>query len=124
MTIEKITGSKPPLQVQNIQKQAPVTEKDLVKNNRNDVLKKDTSRMEQTQFKKEDVEEAVTNLNDFIKPTRTNLKFELHDKLERYYVKVIDSETEEVVKEIPPEKMLDMYAAMAEFMGFLIDKKI
>lgn len=121
MSIEKITGSKPPLQVQNIQKPAPVTEKDLVKNNH--FLNKEAYRMEQS-IEKEDVEKAVSSLNDFIKSTRTNLKFELHDKLDRYFVKVIDSETEEVVKEIPPEKMLDMYAAMADFMGFLIDKKI
>ncbi|MFP3361912.1 flagellar protein FlaG, partial [Planococcus sp. SIMBA_143] len=50
-------------------------------------------------------------------------KFELHDKLEKYYVTVVDSETKEVIKEIPPKKFLDMYAQMAEFMGILIDEK-
>jgi flagellar protein FlaG len=59
-----------------------------------------------------------------MKPIRTNLKFELHEKLDDYYVKVIDRETKEVIKEIPPEKMLDMYAAMAEFMSFLTDEKV
>jgi len=29
-------------------------------------------------------------------------------------VKVIDSETKEVIREIPPEKILDMVAAMLE----------
>ncbi|WP_342744356.1 flagellar protein FlaG [Oceanobacillus rekensis] len=42
----------------------------------------------------------------------------------KYYVTVIDSNTREVIKEIPPKKMLDMYAEMADFMGMLVDKKI
>jgi flagellar protein FlaG len=29
-----------------------------------------------------------------------------------------------VVKEIPSKKVLDMYAAMTEFVGLMVDKKI
>ena len=70
------------------------------------------------------IESMVEVLNDFLEPVNTSIKFVLHDKLDRYYVKVIDSKTDEVVREIPPEQMLDMYAAMAEFMGLIVDKKI
>lgn len=73
---------------------------------------------------KKQLEVVVSMFNDFLEPVWTNLKFELHDRLDRYYVSVIDSATDEVIKEIPPKKMLDMYADMAEFMGFLIDEKI
>ncbi|WP_042222455.1 flagellar protein FlaG [Oceanobacillus manasiensis] len=76
------------------------------------------------EFNRTDIEKAADTLNELMKPLRTNLKFELHDKLEKYYVSVVDSETNEVIKEIPPKKFLDMYANMAEFMGILIDKKI
>lgn len=71
-----------------------------------------------------DVESVVTILNGFIDPSRTNLKFVYHEQLNEYYVTVVNPLTNETVKEIPPKKMLDMYAAMAEFMGILIDKKI
>jgi flagellar protein FlaG len=73
---------------------------------------------------KENVSEAIEKMNDFLAPTRRNLKFELHDKLDKYYVSVVDSNTDEVIKEIPPKKFLDMYAAMAEYMGILVDQKI
>lgn len=73
---------------------------------------------------KEQLEHVVDTLNDFIKPVRTNLKFELHERLERYYVSVIDSETDEVIKEIPPKQLLDMYAEMAALMGILVDEKV
>lgn len=71
-----------------------------------------------------DVENAVTILNGFIDPSRTNLKFVYHEQLNEYYVTVVNPLTNETVREIPPKKMLDMYAAMAEFMGILIDTKI
>ena len=67
---------------------------------------------------------AIFKINELVEPLRRNLKFELHDKLDKYYVTVIDSNTREVIKEIPPKKMLDMYAEMADFMGILVDKKI
>lgn len=71
-----------------------------------------------------DVQSAVTILNGFIDPSRTNLKFVYHEQLNEYYVTVVNPLTNETVREIPPKKMLDMYAAMAEFMGILIDTKI
>ncbi|WP_047980831.1 flagellar protein FlaG [Ornithinibacillus contaminans] len=73
---------------------------------------------------KSEVETAVQKLNDFVEPLQTNLKFELHDELNEYYVTIVDPKTNEVIKEIPSKKILDMYAAMADYMGFLIDKKI
>lgn len=72
----------------------------------------------------DEVETVISKLNEFIEPVRTNLKFELHEKLKEYYVTVVNPVTDEVIKEIPPKKLLDMYAAMAEFMGFLVDEKI
>ena len=52
-----------------------------------------------------DIEQKISSLNGFLQPIRTNLKFELHEKLDRYYVSVIDSNTHEVIKEIPPKKL-------------------
>lgn len=72
----------------------------------------------------QEIETVVNKLNGFIDPLRTNLKFVFHEELNEYYVTVINPITNETVKEIPSRKMLDMYAAMAEFMGILIDKKI
>lgn len=73
---------------------------------------------------KEDIEKVTSKLNEFIEPLRTNLKFEYHEKLHEYYVTVVDQKTKEVIKEIPSREMLDMYAAMADFMGLLVDEKI
>ncbi|KYD19323.1 flagellar protein FlaG [Caldibacillus debilis] len=68
--------------------------------------------------------ELVDNLNRFLRPTFVSIQFELHEKLNEYYVKIVDSETGEVIKEIPPKKLLDIYAALVEQLGLIIDEKI
>lgn len=75
-------------------------------------------------FPKEKVKEIVDNMNKFMDLSPTALKFEFHEKLNEYYVKIIDEKTKETVREIPPKKMLDFYAAMTEFIGIMVDKKI
>jgi flagellar protein FlaG len=73
---------------------------------------------------KEEMEKIVQGMNDFLKPSPTHLKFEFHDELEEYYITMVDDVTHEVIKEIPSKKLLDMYAAMTDYLGILVDKKI
>jgi len=72
----------------------------------------------------DNMDEVIESINAFLQPSHTSLKFELHEKLNDYYVQVIDDNTKEVVREIPSKKVLDMYASMKEFMGLMIDEKI
>lgn len=74
--------------------------------------------------KKQEIEDVVKSLNNFLKPSHSSLKFEYHEDLNEYYVTVVDDVTKEVIKEIPPKKLLDMYAAMTEYVGLMVDKKI
>lgn len=78
----------------------------------------------QKQLNKDEMEKIVQGMNDFLKPSNTHLKFEFHEELEEYYVTMVDDATHEVIKEIPPKKLLDMYAAMKEYLGILVDRRI
>ncbi|MDR4935415.1 flagellar protein FlaG [Rossellomorea marisflavi] len=71
----------------------------------------------------ESLQNALSGMNDVVSSVNTHLKFEYHDRLDEYYVTIVDNMTQEVVKEIPAKKFLDMHADMAEFMGLLVDKK-
>ncbi|MFD2044995.1 flagellar protein FlaG [Ornithinibacillus salinisoli] len=86
--------------------------------------KKDFVLQQEKVVNTKEVDTVVKQMNEFLDPLRTNLKFEFHEELNEYYVTVVNPLTDEVIKEIPPKKMLDMYAKMAEFMGLLIDEKI
>jgi flagellar protein FlaG len=82
------------------------------------------SKNNQSEINKEMMEDVVKGMNDFLNPVNTSIRFELHDRLNDYYVTVIDDITHEVIKEIPSKKLLDTYANMMEFVGLLVDKKI
>lgn len=73
---------------------------------------------------KEYLEEKIKDTNNFLEPSFTAVKFQLHEDLNRYYVEVVDQKTKELVREIPPKDFLDMIAKMTEFLGVLIDKRI
>lgn len=73
---------------------------------------------------KEQVKEAVEGLNKFLEPSYTSIQFQYHEKLNEYYVKVVDQTTNETIREIPSKKLLDIYAAMTEFVGIMVDEKI
>lgn len=52
------------------------------------------------------------------------LEFSVHDASGRTIVKVVDKETKELIREIPPEDILDFAAKMQEMIGILFDKKV
>lgn len=78
----------------------------------------------QQELSKEKVEKVIHSMNDFLKEANTHLKFEFHDDLKEYYVTVVDDTTNEVVKEIPSKRLLDMYAAMTDYLGLLVDRTV
>ncbi|QPC47504.1 flagellar protein FlaG [Mangrovibacillus cuniculi] len=82
---------------------------------------KDVQNVEST---KKDVEKAVKTFNEFLKETSTNVQFQFHEDLNEYYVTVVNTMTNEVIKEIPSKKLLDFHAAMRDFLGLLVDKKV
>ena len=52
-----------------------------------------------------------------------NIEISYNDEVNRYAIKVLDSDSKEVVKEIPSEKTLEMFARMLEIEGLLVDEK-
>lgn len=73
---------------------------------------------------KEQLEKAVTTMNDFLEVQHKASKFVFHEGLDKYYVKLVDSKTEEVIKEIPPERLLDAFYEMQKLTGMIVDEKI
>lgn len=50
-------------------------------------------------------------------------EFSIHEKTKQIMVKIIDVTNDEVIREIPPEKILDLVAAIWEISGILVDEK-
>jgi len=74
-------------------------------------------------YTKAEFENEINGINKWLQTTRTHLKFQLHEGLNEYYVQVINDQTNEVIREIPSKKLMDMVAKMHEMIGLLVDEK-
>lgn len=69
----------------------------------------------------ETVKRAVEQLNKNM--SHSEAIFGIHEATNRVTIKIVDTETNEVIKEIPPEKTLDMIAKVWEMAGILVDER-
>lgn len=70
-----------------------------------------------------DLDQAIGGLNEALKVLQTHLRFRLHEDTHRYYVEIVDTLEDEVIREVPPKRFLDMIADMYRFMGMMVDEK-
>ncbi len=68
--------------------------------------------------------EAVDNTNKMLEGYNRRFEISIHEGTNAVMVKVIDQNTDEIIREIPPEKILDMVAALWEMAGIIVDRKI
>ncbi|MGC5324872.1 flagellar protein FlaG [Brevibacillus sp. SYSU BS000544] len=81
------------------------------------------SKVDRKDLDRKELEKEMEGLNKWLQSGTTHLKFQLHEKLNEYYVAVVDDQTNQVIREIPSKKMMDMVAKMHEMIGILIDEK-
>lgn len=73
------------------------------------------------QVAKSTVRNTVSHANSIME--RTRCEFSYHEATHRVSIKVVDKDTEEVIKEIPPEESLEMLEKMWEMAGLLVDER-
>ena len=74
-------------------------------------------------FSKNTVKNAIDTANESLKTNRTSARFKYHETTKQVSIKIIDDVTQEVIKEIPPEKSIEMLEKMLELSGILVDEK-
>lgn len=70
-----------------------------------------------------ELEDLVEKINRAVFGENERMEFQIHERTGRMLVKLVDNETDEVIREIPPEKMLDLIANIWEMVGILVDKR-
>ncbi|UNK18064.1 flagellar protein FlaG [Paenibacillus sp. N3/727] len=53
----------------------------------------------------------------------TMVEVNVHEKTQAIMIKVLNKETGEIIREIPPEQTLEIVAKMMEFAGLIIDER-
>ncbi|MCR5798274.1 MAG: flagellar protein FlaG [Eubacterium sp.] len=133
MEIEKIAGGNSNYSAKEVTTQSAVatsTSSEIQKLNKQDkrVEKSEESDKQEGYNEKKKraaseatIEDAVKSANR--KMDKTRCEYSYHEKTHRVSIKVIDSETDKVIREIPPKESLDMLQKMWEMAGILVDER-
>jgi len=70
------------------------------------------------------LEEAVGQINKTMETYNTELRFSIHEASGEVMVQVINTEDGSVIREIPPEPILEIVAYVKKMLGIIVDKFI
>ena len=76
---------------------------------------------ENTKAENDAIKKVVENINK--NSVNSEAVFGIHEGTNRVTIKIVDKDTKKVIKELPPEKTLDMIARVWEMAGILVDEK-
>ena len=79
-------------------------------------------REEREPMDEETVSYMMQELNELMSKINCNLEFQYHKEVNMMSVRMLDKKTHEVIKEVPPEDMLDQMAKAREWLGAFLDK--
>lgn len=82
---------------------------------------KSDSYMSNREPSQDQLHRAVEELNKQM--NNSEVAFGFHEGTNRVTIKIIDKETKEVIKELPPEKTLDLIAKAWELAGIMVDER-
>lgn len=80
------------------------------------------SASDQAQATHEQIKQAVEKFNK-ASGANSEAVFGIHEGTNRVTIKIVDKTTKKTIKELPPEKTLDMIAKVWEMAGILVDEK-
>ena len=69
------------------------------------------------------IKSEISKANSRLKSHNIKCEFGYHQETNRVTIKIMDKDTSEVIREIPPEKTLEMIQKMWELAGILIDER-
>ena len=73
----------------------------------------------------EQMKELREELNEQMEELQTNLGFSISEEHDnKVVVEIKNRDTQEIIKQIPPEEMLDIQEKMAELTGLLFDRSV
>ena len=70
------------------------------------------------------ISEAVRRANRSLEWAKRHFEYSVHEKTNTFVVRVYDSESDELIREIPPERILDLVARLWEIAGLIVDERV
>jgi flagellar protein FlaG len=69
-----------------------------------------------------EISELVDRLNNGVRDIHERMSFSFHEKTQRIIVRVMNNDTNEVVREIPSKEAIKLLEHIQDFLGMLVDE--
>ena len=89
-----------------------------------DVNAKPILQGEERKYTEDELIDKIESANKQFIAYDRRFEFSIHEKTKQIMVKVIDVTTDEIIREIPPEKILDLVASIWEVAGIIVDERV
>jgi len=86
-------------------------------------LRSELSQLQET-LSAEFFDKFIQEANARLFPTNRKFNYDFHEATNRIVVRIVDSETDEIIREIPPEKILNVAEKMLELVGVIFDERV
>ena len=92
--------------------------------NKQEEQKEKEALFEPGSMSEESVSEMTETFNELMDKINCNIEFSYNKEVDMLNVKMIDKETKEVIKEFPPEEMIENMIKAKDWLGAFIDRAI
>ena len=97
----------------------------ISRNIQNNTVRGDVQKVEKEssdrEYWRQHFDELLEKLNMITKVSRVEFRREVHQATGEIMVSILDSDTGEMLRQIPPERVLDMIAEMMKYLGLKVD---
>lgn len=74
-------------------------------------------------YSQEQLQRVIDQSNKHLLGKDAKLTYKVHESTQKTIITLVDTKTDEVIREIPSEKMLDSIANIWEMVGIIVNKK-
>lgn len=72
----------------------------------------------------EEIQKDLEMINEQLKSSNSSIQFSIDDKSNEIIVRIVDRDTGEVIRQIPPESIVRLRDSMRDMSGLFVEKKI
>jgi flagellar protein FlaG len=104
-----------------VEQSTPISKPEQIKSDPTQRQTKNDEERLAPKLSREETEELVEALEDLAQTLQTKLNFSINEPTNDIVVKIMDKETETIIKQFPAEELLELQEKMIDLAGFLFD---
>ena len=93
-------------------------------NNRSSAAEQPRKVLQKQTRSAEEIHKDVKAINEQLKSLDTSIRFSVDEKADEVVVRIVDKDSGEVIRQIPPESMVRLRESMKDLSGLFVEKKV